>query len=92
MYKIVFDFFSKNLIIGALLASTLWFYGGYQYVAKGKQMVGRSWQFIGVLVLCAFCVNAIFSRSWCSLVVAVGAIAVELCLIRRCGEKAAPST
>lgn len=52
---------------------------------KGKQIVELSWQFIGVLVLGAFCVNAILSRNWYSLIVAVGAIAVELWLIRRYG-------
>jgi hypothetical protein len=50
MFKIVLDFFSKHLVIAALLASILWFYGGYQYLVKGKQIVGLSWQFIGVLV------------------------------------------
>jgi len=87
MYKVVLDFFSKHLVIAALLASALWFYGGYQYLAKGKRIVGLSWQFIGVLVLGAFCVNAILSRNWYSLIVAVGAIAVELWLIRRYGSE-----
>jgi hypothetical protein len=35
------------------------------------------------LVLGAFCVNAILSTNWYNLIVAVGAIAVELWLIRR---------
>jgi hypothetical protein len=83
MYKIVFDFFSQHLVIADLLASALWFYGGYQYLVTGKQIVGLSWQFIGVLVLGAFCVNAILSTNWYNLIVAVGAIAVELWLIRR---------
>ena len=83
MYKIVLDFFSKHLVIAALLASALWFYGGYQYIVKGKQIVGLSWQLIGVLVLAAFCINAVLSKSWYSLIVALGAITVELWLIRR---------
>jgi hypothetical protein len=66
-----------------LLVSAVWFFGGYQYVVKGKRIVGLSWQFIGVLVMAAFCVNAILSRSWYSLIVVLGAIAVELLLIRR---------
>jgi hypothetical protein len=83
MYEIVLNFFSKHLVMAALLASALWFYGGYQYLEKGNQIVGLSWQFIGVLVLVAFCVNAILSGNWYSLIVAVGAIAVEVWLIRR---------
>jgi len=83
MHKIVVDFFSNYPVIGALLASALWFYGGYQYLVKGKQIVGLSWQFIGVLILGAFCINAILSRAWYSLMIAVGAITVELWLIRR---------
>jgi hypothetical protein len=66
MYKIVLDFFSTHLVIAALLASALWFYGGYQYLVKGKQIVGLLWQVIGALVLDALCVNAILSRSWYS--------------------------
>jgi hypothetical protein len=83
MYKTVLYFFSKHLVIAALLASTFWFYGGYQYLVKRKKIVGLSWQFIGVLVLGAFCVNAILSRNWYGLIVAVGAIAGELWLVRR---------
>ncbi len=83
MYKIVIDFLSKHLVLAALLASALWFYGGHQYFVKGKQAVGLSWQVIGVLVLGAFCVNAVLSGSWYSLIVALGAIALELWLIRR---------
>jgi hypothetical protein len=83
MYKIILDFVSNHLVIAALLASALWFYGGHQYLVKGKQIVGLSWQFIGVLVLGFFCVNAVLSRNWYSMVVALGAIIVELWLIRR---------
>jgi hypothetical protein len=79
----VLDFFSKHLAIAALLVSGLWFYGGKQYFARKKPIVGLSWQFIGVAVLVAFCVSAVLSESWYSLMVVLGAIAVELALIRR---------
>ena len=83
MYKTILDFFSKHLVVAALLASALWFYGGYQNLVKGKRNAGLSWQCIGVLVLGAFCVNAVLSSSWYSLIIALGAIVVELWLIRR---------
>jgi hypothetical protein len=83
MVKFVLDYFSEHLAFAALLVSAVWFFGGYQYVVKGKRMVGLSWQFIGVIVLAAFCVNAILSRSWYSLIIVLGAITVELLLIRR---------
>jgi hypothetical protein len=83
MYKVVHDFFSDHLVFAALLVSALWFYAGYQDLVKAKHFVGLSGQFIGVAVLGAFCVNAVLSRSWHSLIVALGAIAVELLLIRR---------
>jgi hypothetical protein len=83
MYKLILDFLSKHLVIAALLASALWFYGGHQYLGKGKQITGLAWEFIGVLVLAAFCVNAILSKDWYSLIVALGAITVELWLIGR---------
>ncbi len=82
MTKIV-DFFSKHLVVAALLVSSLWFYGGYQYIVKKKPIVGLSWQLIGVAVLVAFCVNAVLSASWPSLVIALGTIIVELLLIWR---------
>lgn len=83
MYTVLVDFFLKHLVIAALLASAFWFYGGYQYVAKGKQIVGIAWQLIGVFLLGAFCVHAAFSRGWFSLIVALAAITTELWLIRR---------
>jgi hypothetical protein len=79
----VVDFFSKHLVLAALLVSALWFYGGYQYLVRAKRAVGLSWQFIGVAVLVAFCVSAFRSGSWYSLIVILGAIALELLLIRR---------
>lgn len=89
MAKFILGYFSDHLAFAALLVSGLWFYGGYQYIVRAKRMVGLSWQFIGVAVLAAFCVNAVLSRSWYSLIVVLGAIAVELWLIRRYwGEKA----
>jgi hypothetical protein len=92
MFKVVLDFFSEHLVIAALLASALWFYGGYQYLEKGKQIVGLSWQFIGVLVLGAFCINAVLSKSRYSLIVALAAITVELRLIRRYWRENHPIT
>jgi len=83
MAKFVLDYFSEHLAFAALLVSALWFYGGYQYIVEEKRLVGLSWQFIGVVVLAAFGVNAVLSRSWYSLIVILGAIAVELLLIRR---------
>jgi hypothetical protein len=83
MVKLVLNYFSEHLVLAALLVSGLWFYGGYQYISKAKRIVGLSWQFIGVAVLAAFCVNAARSGSWYSLVVILAAIAAELLLIRR---------
>jgi hypothetical protein len=79
----VVDFFSKHLVVAALLVSSLWFYGGYQYIVKKKPTVGLSWQLIGVAVLFAFCLNAVLSANWPSLAIALGTIAVELLLIWR---------
>jgi hypothetical protein len=68
MAKLILDYFSGHLALAAVFVSALWFYGGYQYVVKEKRIVGLSWQFIGVAVLAAFCVNAVLSRSWYSLI------------------------
>ena len=83
MYTVLVDFFSKHLVIAALLASALWFCAGYQFVAKGKRIVGIAWQLIGVFLLGAFCVHAVFSRGWFSLIIALAAITTELWLIQR---------
>ena len=83
MYKTIVDYLSSHLLVAALVASGLWFYGGYQYLGKKNQVGGFAWQVIGVLLLGAFCINAILSGRWYSLVIALGLIAVELCLIRR---------
>jgi hypothetical protein len=79
----VTDFLAKHLVLAALIASALWFYGGHQYLAKGKDTVGFSWQLIALLVLIAFCVNATLTKSWLSLAVAVVALIIEIRLIRR---------
>jgi hypothetical protein len=81
--KFILDFFSNHLAVTALLVSGLWFYCGYQYLVRAKRIVGLSWQFIGVAVLIAFCVNALLSGSWYSLIIVLGAVIVELLLIRR---------
>lgn len=83
MVKLVLNYFSEHLVLAALLVSGLWFYGGYQYISKSKRAVGLSWQFIGVAVLAAYCVNTARSGSWYSLIVILVAIAGELLLIRR---------
>lgn len=83
MANLILDYFSEHLALAALLVSGLWFYGGYQYISKAKRTVGLSWQFIGVAVLAAFCVNAARSGKWYSLIVILVAIAGELSLIRR---------
>jgi len=83
MYRTLIDFFSNHLIVPALTASALWFYGGHQYLVKGHKGAGFSWQFIGVFLLGAFCVNALLSGSWYSLIVALGALVVELWMIRQ---------
>jgi hypothetical protein len=45
--------------------------------------VGVLWQVIGVLILVAFCGNALLTRAWFSLPIAVAAILVEVWLMRR---------
>jgi len=83
MYTAIVDYLSTHLVIVALVASGLWFYAGYQYLARKNRIGGFAWQLIGVLLLGAFCVHAILSRGWYSLVIALGAITLELLLIRR---------
>jgi hypothetical protein len=83
MYTVLVDFFSKRLVIAALLASVLWFYAGYQYVAKGKQIIGVAWQLIGVFLLGAFCIHAALYRGWYSLIIALAGVTAELWLIQR---------
>lgn len=75
-------FFSEHLIVAALLISALWSFVGYREVKKGKRLVGLSWQLVGVFILIAFCFNAALSSAWYSLAVALGAMMVELWLIR----------
>jgi hypothetical protein len=87
MYTTIIEFLSKHLVVAALLTSALWFFGGYQYLRRGRQTVGLAWQVIGVLVLAAFCVNVLLSKDWYDLIVALGGIMVELWLIQRCGRE-----
>jgi hypothetical protein len=81
MYKFIMNFMSDHLVLGALLASVLWFYGGHQYLASGKRSGALGWQTIAVLILVAFCVNAILNRAWLSLAVALGAMLAEIWII-----------
>ena len=79
----VFGFFSRHLVFAAVLVSALWFYSGHQFVAKGRKGVALVWEAIAVLVLLAFCVNAIITRLWLSLVVALCFVLLEVWLIQR---------
>jgi hypothetical protein len=74
----VYHFFTKHLVFAALLVSALWFYSGHQFVAKGKRGVALAWQVIAVLVLLAFCINAIFSGLWLSLIAALCFVVLEV--------------
>jgi hypothetical protein len=81
--SLVTTFFSEHLIVTALLASGLWFYCGYADVKKGRTATGISWQLIGVLLLIAFSVHAVLSKSWYALATALLGIITEVQLIRR---------
>jgi len=83
MYTTIVDYLSTHLVVAALAASGLWFYAGYQYLTKKNRIGGFAWQMIGVFLLGAFCVHAILSGGWYSLIIALAAITVELWLIRR---------
>jgi hypothetical protein len=87
MYTIILDFLSNHLVMAALLVSAMLFYSGYQFLEKGNRTAGLGWQFIGVLVLIAFCYNAVVSRAWYSLIIAVAVMITEIWLIRRNSEK-----
>jgi len=79
----VFSFFSGHLVFAALLVSALWFYSGHQFAVKGKRGVALAWEAIAVLVLLAFCINAVLTKLWLSLIVALCFVVVEIWLIRR---------
>jgi hypothetical protein len=83
MYTTIVDYLSTPLVAAALVASGLWFYAGSQYLAKKNRIGGFAWQIIGVFLLGAFCVHAVLSRGWYSLIIALAALTVELWLIRR---------
>jgi len=83
MYTTTVDYLSTHLVVAALVASGVWFYAGYQYVARKNRIGGFAWQFIAVFLLGAFCVHAILSGLWYSLIIALVAITLELWLIRR---------
>ena len=51
MYTAIVDYLSTHLVVAALAASGLWFYAGYQYLAKKNRIGGFAWQLIGVLLL-----------------------------------------
>jgi hypothetical protein len=79
------SFFKAHLILLALAASAGWFYAGNQYFAKGNLVGALLWEAIAVLLLVAFCVNAILSptTSWISFAIAIVAIGVEVWLVKR---------
>ena len=83
MYTTTVDYLSTHLVVAALVASGMWFYAGYQYLAKKNRIGGFAWEFLGVFLLGAFCVHAILSGLWYSLIIALVAITLELWLIRR---------
>jgi len=83
MYTTIVDYLSTHLVVAALVASGLWFYAGHQYLTRKNRIGGFAWQMIGVFLLGAFCVYAILSGGWYSLIIALAAITVELWLIRR---------
>jgi len=76
-------FFSRHLVFAAIFVSSLWFYAGHQFIAKGRKGVAIAWEIIAVLVLLAYCVNAIMTRYWLSLVVALCFVALEIWLMKR---------
>ncbi|HXJ95145.1 MAG TPA: hypothetical protein VMT20_20075 [Terriglobia bacterium] len=83
-------FIERHLILAALLVSALWFNGGHQYLRKGKSVLAFSWQLIAVLVLTAFCVNAVLARGWLSLTVAIVTILFEVWLMKRHSDQKHP--
>jgi hypothetical protein len=84
MYKSIPDFMNEHLILAALLVSALWLVAGYQDHARRKRPGAFLWwTIIAVLVLCAFCVNAILTGAWLSLAIAVAALLAEIWLIRK---------
>jgi hypothetical protein len=73
------EFLRQHIVVAALLASAAWFYAGQQYLTKGNG-AGLLWQGIGILL---FCISAIVSKEWASLVVATIATFAEGWLIHR---------
>jgi hypothetical protein len=85
------SFFSRHLVFAAILVSALWFYSGHQFVAKGRKGVALAWEVIAVLVLLAYCVNAIITRDWLSLVVAFCFVALEVWLMMKYARRVVSS-
>jgi hypothetical protein len=77
----VAELFSKHLVFPAFVISFLWFYSGHEYVTKGKKGAGLVWEVVAILVLLAYCVNAIITKSWLSLVAAICLIALQVWLL-----------
>lgn len=80
-------FFSEHLVFAALLVSALWFYAGHQFAVKGKRGFALAWETIAVLVLLAFCINAVLTKLWLSLMVALCFVALEVWLMKRYGGR-----
>jgi CHASE2 domain-containing sensor protein len=84
MLKSIHDFMNEHLILAALLVSAAWLVAGYQdHVRRKGPSVFLWWTVVAVLVLFAFCINAILTGAWLSLAIAVAAILAEIWLIRR---------
>lgn len=75
---------NEHLILAALLVSAIWLVAGYQdHVRRKRPGAFLWWTLIAVLVLFAFCINAILTGAWLSLAIAVAAILAEIWLIRK---------
>jgi hypothetical protein len=78
--------FSPYTILGALLASGLWFYAGYQQFRRQEGRKGSAffWQAVGVWILIAYCIGALAWRTWVGLLLAVAALSLEIWVMNRC--------
>jgi hypothetical protein len=82
---LIVDFLRKHSVLMALITSAAWFFAGRDYFQKGNLAGAFLWEGIAVLILVAYCAGVVFfaAGSWVSLVVAIGAIGVEIWLMKR---------
>ena len=75
------DFLGGHLVLGVLLASAGWFFGGYWDFQQGlkhhKEKEGFFWAGVGIFILAAYSVGALFSRMWLDSFLAVAGISLE---------------